>query len=551
MEGTRTVRNARGRLAGLAGLDLAWRVPVVTPTDGSGSDLAVPLVSLAFGVADVPLLATLTTWVLVGYAATLVAPLAYPSSFELPVERWGFRAVFAATTVATAALFAGYVDSNPLPAFLASLTLVGIAGVTFLLYLRDVVGWNLSATDSRYLGLYRGYAWTDDVEDVRRNFERSGWLHRPAVALNRLVAGLLVAFPAFVAGFVTVVLFRAYPLPDLLILSWALGSVAGDALDREFSPGHRPLDIESQLYDAASESVRNATGMVLTLYLLASSFGFVSLLTVPGAVVLAGGWELLAPWVAPRATWGGVGVVVVLATSSLYGLWCCLRMLTRLPSHLRVNAPDTSASDDSGDAIDPRNEASERSGPASPDDSVPVRPVGFTLPPLAATVAVGLALFWTGVESVCLAVTWPLALVLLAVSLLVTRNRVRTRLASDPHYVVFGTAAFLVAAWTLAHADPLRDAIVGRDITLVPLPELVLFVVFVVWLGYLGDVYRYTEVHDDHRRYAGSAYFLAFAVVLGTLSVVTPPTHSLYHVSVAVTALGGVALALTAAFDTR
>lgn len=534
----------RVRLAGLASADLLWRVPELTPTDAAGSDLAIALVSLAFGIGDVSLLETVSTWVLLGYVAGTVAPVAYPERLGLPVERLGFRYSFAFLTLSVAAAF----EVIPAPATVSMLVVVlGIVlsgGVWYLLYLRHGLGWRLSPDDPRYRNVLDSFVPTSDtVPEMRENFERDGILGVVGVGLNRLAIGCLVAFPAMLSGVVTVVLLAAYPLPDVLILTWAGLSLVGSATGWNVQPTQRAYDLESRLYEGVAEATKSMKGLFLSVYLVGLSLGFVFLfggtLTILGSI----NRSLVLPWVEPRITWGLLGVVLVLLASSAYGLWCCVRMIRRLPVFLRQDVRrfreqyGTTTAEPADDRPRPR-------------PTVPTRPVGFVFLPVVAMTFVFVATPQLGVASVAFALCWPLLLALFGRCVVWTRRRKRDTIAYDGHYVITGMVLLPVAFESLAHSDTIGSAITTGQVSLTPLPDSVYVILLLVWLGYSADVMRRADAREDWRRYLKSAYFLGFAVGFGILTPFSGPLlRELYYVVVFVTGVAGVAFVLTATFE--
>ena len=72
----KAINSTKLRLGSLAVMDLLWRVPAATPGDGSVADVVIAAVALVIG--EVPILRSVTTWMLIGYAAYALTPKAYP-----------------------------------------------------------------------------------------------------------------------------------------------------------------------------------------------------------------------------------------------------------------------------------------------------------------------------------------------------------------------------------------------------------------------------------------------------------------------------------------
>lgn len=597
-----------GRLAGLASVDLVWRIPELTPGGGAGVDIAVALLGLALDIGDAGFLEELTTWVLLGYVAAVLAPQAYPAKLGVLTMELGYRVPFALVTIVTAAGIRSTSDGGSPVELLSLLALMALGGAVLLASLRWGQGWTLSPEDERFVQLVDAVFPAQSVEaELREDFARPGVLGIVGAALARTAAGMVLVVPAFLSGVAVVVLLLLYPLPDLLVLGWAGLWAVGAVTGRNVVPAVGTADIETRLYDIVEEATRSLKGMVLGTYLLVLVFGFGLLFA--GMLEIAQGTGGAGSLTNPRFVWGVGGVLAVLAGSSCYGVWCCLRMARRLPVFLRQHVSGDSdgarqrdssepARSDRGDgqagvdigstsrpwcrrrrrvrwfsplrrwwfrrshersgrpllwrssALDTAGASDtsddESDGESDDRESPPPRPAGFVVPPLMAVVLLVTALAWFGVQSTAFALAWPLLLVALACCILVTRRVGSRSVRHDDHHIVAGVAVLVCTVFVIGRPDSLLDALTADPSLPTVLPVWIYTVGVVVWVGYLDDAFRYADAHDDIRRLARGGYLLAFTLVFGLLLPVTGgPYRALFALLLPVTAVGGLALLVT------
>ena len=558
-----------GCLAGVASVDLVWRIPQLTPGDSAGVDVAVALLGLGLAIGDAGIVEELTTWLLLGYVAAVLAPQAYPSKLGVPGEELGYRVPFALVTVLTAAGLRSTSDGGSPAELLALLALVALGGMFLLLVLQRGQGWTLSPEDERFVQLIDAIFPTSSVEEeLREDFGRSGVLGVVGAAAARGAAATILVFPAFLSGIAVVVLLILYPLPDLLIMGWAGLLLVGHVTGRELTPQFASVDIEAGLYDIVEEATRSIKGTTLAVYLLTLAFGFALLF----AVALQLGTVAVTDdvWTEPRLAWGIGGFLLVLAAGACYGIWCCIRLGRRLPRFLRQRADDGPSGSDNSGPISPRSvgvadgegtrlpqwwhvDLWEDVGVGEPKDAarsrVPRRPVGTVVPPLAVVVLASGAFLWAGPYSWTFAVIWPTLLLALVGCLVLTRRLDRRRLQHDDHAIVAGMAAFVLTIQALGSLDRLVAALRAGAFIPTRLPFSVYVAAMLVWLGYLDDAFQYAERHDDLRRLAKGGYLLAFALVFGgLLPLVGGPYTRLFAIVVVLAGVGGLVLLSTGWF---
>lgn len=558
------------RLSGLAGVDLFWRVPELTPGEGAGVDIAVALVGLGLELGHLPALEAVTTWFLLGYAAVALAPNVYPRTLGLPTDEASFRLLFGVATVVVAVPLRVLRDLPVPVALFGMFVIMGMGSAVFLTYLHLVGGWTLSPEDERFVTLIDAVYPTDDIEaELREDFLRSGLLGLAGAISGWTAAGIIVVVPVLLSGIVCVILLLLYPLPDLLILGWTALSVVGYTTGRDVVVTRHDLDLETQLYDVVEEATRSTKGMTLGTYLVVTAFAFGLLFAIAvdfGATVE---WWSVVTVADPRVTWNAVGFLLVVVAASCYGVWCCLRMANRLPAFLRHYRS-------SGEGHEPagrpwrrrrgfsrnlrgryrrrRDEDDEDEQPPPPRErerrARSRRPVGFIGPSLAVVILTAAVVAEAGILSTAFAVVWPLALLGLVSCLVLTRWSGTRSVRHDDHYIVWGIAAFVLAVQVLGSIDSFVAAITAAEFALDRLPFSVYMAGVVVWVGYIADVFRYADAHDDARRLLKGGYLLAFAVVFGALTLAVGEQYvGAFYVLVGVTGVGGIALFLTAWFQ--
>jgi hypothetical protein len=515
-----------GRLAGLTCLDLVWRVAAVTPTDTALSDIAIATVSLALGgTAWWPGLTQLTTWLLLGYAALSLAPVAYPDRIDAPVTDREFRLLFTATALGGAGLLLS-VDIGPVVWASTHLVWVGLGllawlagvGCVFLLWLRYRAGWTLAPHDERFARTIRRY---QPVEVPKRRLESrwaiTGWRGVVTRAMVRAIVAAVVAAPVVLAGGVVVILLRAYPLPDVLAVGGVLWIGITNRIDPRLTLTPKTVDFEYRLFDALSYSARSLNGLVLLTLLLATLWPFVGMLgqtlpllpafvrTVPG-VVADDPTLLVAPIVVfHRVVTGSLqfagrpvlvsalcGWLLLSVSGTAYATWAFVRELPRIGAFLRWRDGETVA--------------------------VPPRPVGYVVPGalvIHALIAADILSLLAG-DSLAttelwvvtaFAIGWPLGVVLLVGCWLLSLRRTVMPVVREDHLIIWTAAGLLIG--------------MGLASTPIGIKQWLGVALSAVILGYLPDVIAYAARHDDHRQYATGAYLCLAAGGLGGVAVAT------------------------------
>ena len=513
------------RLAGLAILDLVWRVPAAVPVEDGVSDLVLASLSVAAGVTGGPVVEQATTWLLLGYAALSFAPTAYPRAVDFPVTDWAFRLLFTVTALGSGVLLLAFVfdqggDSGWTPLVsLGAITLwMGVAVGTFLFYLDCWAGWQLTPADDRFvqsIGLYVP-AGESVPRSVHRAWSVPGWCGRLNRGLAVVLVGVTVAIPGMLAGFVVSLLVLSYPLADMLILGTTVWVAGARVVDRLPRPASGLLDLESRLYDALSYSVRSLKGLTLVTYLIGILVPFPVMvgealalapsvlgtattfiiedplvLTAPPVILireLTGSVQVLGPDELFSVL---VGYLLLMSGGVAYGTWCFLRELPRIEAFLRWEEHTNTA-------------------------VAPARPVGFVFP------AVGIVaplLTWelpsllsrstlpsSALQAVTLfAAGWPLAALALVGCWALSRRRDRMAVHREDHLIIW-TTGVLVVVYGVLTVTPRITAWLDLSLLLI------------MW-GYWDDVTGVAAGYTASHGYVTGGYLCLVGVSTGALSV--------------------------------
>lgn len=535
-----TSRAIRLRLGGLAGFDLAWRVPSLTPSDGTGFDLALAVLSLAIGVEAPPLLEEVTTWILIAYVGAVVSPSLYPGKLGVPAEKRSFRILLGSLIVCNAIAIRQLIETTPLIASVGGVVLLGITGMTLLLYLRAGHGWILSPEDERFLTLLDEFFPSESVRsEVREDFSRPGLLGIVGARAAQAAAAVLLAIPVTLGGVVTMSLLNLYPLPDVLVVIWITLWTISSITGYQYRFSRDTIDLESRLYDIVKESTKSLKGLTLGLYLVLITFTF-ALLFAAGVGVGTTALLSIPGDTTPSYTllWGGVGGIFIPFAVSCYGLWCCLRMATRLPIHLRRQT-----------AVGPDVESDLSDYDSERQDPVPRRPIGFVVPPAVILLSAVVTAAVAGLGSVIFGVIWPLSVLGLLGCVMITRRFGATTVSRDDAHIIAGLVVVLLMIGLLGNVEAVVSTVTAGELHHDEIPPTIYAAAIIVWLGYLADVVQYAQSHTDARRFFKSLYFLAFALVFGILSQFTSgPYIAAFYVVLTIALLGGIALFLTAWF---
>lgn len=434
--------------------------------------------SLGIGVGVVDL----TQWLLFVAVLGFLAPQLYPSSMEEITETVPLRLVVGATGTGFAIVMTGMdgLDDVGLLLVLAVVFFVALSAI-FRIYRAspyDEDGVLVSGLDQ--------FAQWDGIaqDELERATNYDGWRRSLALGIFAGATYVVLFAPVLVAGVVTTMLAETFPIPDLLVIAYALNGLVAAQTERLSTPPD-PLNVEDYLLTFAGHATDGVQSMFVLLL-----FGFGVFLTVVTPVIVlrpATGLLLLTlrPPILPLLSWNVVGLYVLALSGAAYGLWFWLRMGPRVAAFL------------------------ERWNDAPRETPFASRPRSLLLPSfLAIAVATaGLSNDFLGENRYPFAVAWPVVTV--GVAWVVRRTR-RRRPAVARREDLTIVAAVIVAYLTLMGCL----AIGTRDPTVLLSPRVGLFCGVMFYAVGVGRVSRYGNRHDqryggdtdDERRYALSLY---------------------------------------------
>lgn len=493
----------KAKLVTLVCVDAVWRLPSLTPTDDALVDIAVVILSLGIEIADVDWLAFVTTWILFGYIAALFAPRAYSNQNQLPPaggER-GFVVLFAITALLSALAIASFMaDITDTPT-------IGSAGSLFFVI---ILAWVL------YLFVWRRWRSTDQYRQLLRNppdttQRGDGQMRELIGSVGDVIAGTsMILLPVVLAGVVILLLFLAYPLSDLIVLGGVLLTVLNDR-------SQTVPDAEQYLFDHLSMASQGIHGMILTWFIALTSIQFVLLYVIGFQALLDLNYGLILSTETLRATpllgWGLLGFPVTIFACGTYGLWVCYRYLARVSSF--VTTPTAGLS----------------TGGSAP--SVTARPVGGILPAVLGWVLMTIVADRTStLGDLSFVLVWPLIIVGLLASVVVTRRRGEHSVGRE-HHVVVWSLVVMVMVWPVLGV--MTEAIS-------PNHWAVYMILPVLWLGYFGHISRIANHADDWRRHSLRLYTVAGAILHGLVAVLASGIARTGLVLITVVLLGGGAI---------
>lgn len=492
------VRSPRTAIGTAAAVDLGVRFGELRPLLGGAGDLLAPAVSLGVGALTAAKLGTATTWLLFAVSFWVVAPRLLPAVARETTERFGFRALFAASAVA----FGYYLRQRVVQ--LGPLNLLGLVALALLAcvlvvgYFHAVADWDLLGPDGEAVDLLDAFQRGDAAAERRTDRGYTGAVRVVADALWLCAVGTVVVLPAFAAGILVLFFVNAYPLPDLLAVGYVAAAPVARRLDRGVSGGGA---LEERVLLGAREAARTLKGATLSIAAGIGLFGAggVTLLavgTTPGAFELL----RLALDTAPGVAWLAAGSVGCLYVSAAHLLWAWNRSFRRLPAFL----------------------ARWRGASDTPDPLV-ARPPLSIVPGLMAFGAAAGCVVLLDVRPVPLVgLLWPLALVPAIVAVVIGRRRPPEPTDHEDHRIAVAATveilALLVIAGPLDRTTVTVDANSIADALLVPLHGVT--VVLLIGVVYLPDAIRYADDQHDYRRFAGGAYLTMVGVAVGVVGAV-------------------------------
>lgn len=256
----------RSTLATASIFDLAARAPL---------DIITPVVSLVGGIVDWKLAGLLTTWLLVGAVFYWFAPLAFSliDGLKKVRKQRAFQALFAVGVVSTGILISQFewtsrIESSPLLVLVPSI----IFGAVLTCYLSWIQNRELFGLDSPAARIID--QWFEDVDvknEIKKDLNQGGIPKYTSLILIPIAMTAVFSLMIFFGGILSMVFLTAYPIPDILVLSWSLGAVVFDRISMGPS---RPqvlsteFDFERFTIDSLDNITRGEAGGVMSVFII-------------------------------------------------------------------------------------------------------------------------------------------------------------------------------------------------------------------------------------------------------------------------------------------
>ncbi|WP_276260145.1 hypothetical protein [Haloglomus litoreum] len=273
------------------------------------------------------------------YAASgAVLCLGFPLSMFLPV-------LFAASPVALLADATGLslaAPSAPVAVgFFFGWNLLLWVGISWYVHRS---WWSTADLDERVAFYDQVLAKDVDRAEVRRMVTRDGWLgslfRRLALLVPVILVVTMLAFFAVLSGFVIIL----FPLPELVLLTAAVGSVVANRWPggRLSGLADRRIDIEERFFRMFRYARASRKGIVIVPYLtlglvfsmLLALLSNVGLFAIGYLFVVRSGEAARLTLQSPLRMWGALAILCCTAVPGLYSLWFWYREARRIPHYL-------------------------------------------------------------------------------------------------------------------------------------------------------------------------------------------------------------------------
>lgn len=220
-----------------------------------------------------PLIGTITTWLLAWTVYYLFAPLVFSLVDDLENDRGKpiFRIIFACGAVSTG-LFFDNISSLPLwyicVVFAWSVVIIGYLSVIRKRRILDPYG-----LGGDLIEMFSGF--NDGRKEMRTDFEREGAFEYLIPLIYSITFLCIFAIPFVLAGVLGPVFILAYPIPDMLVLGWAIGAFIFDRIS--YGPSKSKVlstefDFERFTLDALENGTRGPAGLLLSMLVLGGMF---------------------------------------------------------------------------------------------------------------------------------------------------------------------------------------------------------------------------------------------------------------------------------------
>lgn len=338
--------SGRSTLATASIFDLAARAPV---------DIITPVVSLVGGIVDWKLVGLFTTWLLAAGVFYWFAPLAFSLIDELKKDKRqpGFKTIFAIGVVST-----GILNSSTVSISLSRLAPSIIFGVILSCYLswkRERELFDLNGVAAGIINQWFGSI--DAKSEMKNDLEQGGVPRYFTLILMPTAMTAVFVLLIFAGGLLSRVFVMAYPLPDILVLSWALGAVVFDRISigpSRLQVVNTEFDFERFTVDSLDNITRGTGGGIMSIFIMTGmlvSAGYFSVVfsNLSGTYeLLTNGTELLFTVIGDTGgikrninvvelginLWNIIVTTLSLICFSVFALWGWIREWERLPHFL-------------------------------------------------------------------------------------------------------------------------------------------------------------------------------------------------------------------------
>ena len=254
----------RSLIASAGVFDLVANAPV---------ELVAPVVSLSGGLIGNSLIGFLTTWILAFGVLYTFTPLifTYVDALDGCENKRVFKFIFAIGAVIIGILFSPSTEFDIYQSSLLGFVTLFVASSLLQWYLSWVGEKELVASDGFGAEVLNQIVPGDVSREIEMYLQR-GRASRIYASIVT-ITGLICMFAAFitVAGITSTVFSLAYPIPDVLVLGWAVGAVVFDRV--KVGPTKSQVistefDFERFTIDALENATRSMSGLSGTLLIL-------------------------------------------------------------------------------------------------------------------------------------------------------------------------------------------------------------------------------------------------------------------------------------------
>jgi hypothetical protein len=502
-------------LVSLALLDLLRLLPedVILP--------GLSLISQTIGGSRT--LSTVLAWAVVAAVVYESIRFAYPADVSLTENHRGLRFVLTGFALAYAAAL---VTVNDAFLLVVGLGLFSASVIAIVRYFDSWTEWDLKDPDGNAAELLNR-AVPGMADELRSELAYEGRRRTLGVGAWVVAFGVFLVIPCFLAGLATVILINAFPLPDVLLLTFALAKYGVVSVPEAM---RNRLHLERRIYRTVGAATQSVKAAILVLVTALGGYLSAKFLSIAFPMLSTTAWALnfAIPDTAPEVwliAWNLIGTTVVLVAAGLYSFWYWFRQFDRIPRFLELWERNPSGI------------------------SGPTRPPWLTAPP---TVGVALVVGFFLIRDANIpfvrpifAVVWPLV-VLGFVGCVVWTTRMDPQLPTDEDYAVVAAISMQYAGvWFGGTAEQIAA---GR-VSISAVVSLLFPVVAIVALVYLPDVFDFGRDHTAGWEFASVAYLFVFGAVAGVAALFTKSTALMFSAFAGICVLGAITIAIGKRLD--